>query len=388
MGSKIVSYFGKNKTAVFLVLLQLIGFSLITFLGLRVSRVRTEAYALITNPPTDTCNIIEVSVSEPTSCPKITSGGKNQVSSYKALYTLKNVTGAAHTVRVTKRSDYCTEPFGQSQPIFGQPGCWSNTNSNTDNINLVPGQSIDIPIERSSLSGQACGSFQTDIFIAAVDGNTACHSRNGQGTANAATVCQTGIVCTNPTLTPTPTATPTPSITPTPTLTPSVTPTPTSTTTPIPGPTQTPQPPSSGGGGNPGAPAGCTAGDRIVWAPTIILQQRDAQDPHTLHLKWTTVRDGLHTYWLEWGTDGVNWPWKQVVQGESTDLHNLPSSTIWTRVAGYDCVIGPFSGQQPQVLGTQTPPQLPKTGASFVGLLLVVLGMSGTGFYLFRRFQI
>ncbi|KKT77939.1 MAG: PKD domain containing protein [Microgenomates group bacterium GW2011_GWB1_44_8] len=375
---KINQYQGKNKLqtkrgrfsvkALTLLLgLQVMGLAVLTFLGLKIFNIQTNAYTITTEPPTDTCNTVQVSVQEPTTCLRLTNTGTNKVSTYKTIYHLKNITDKAHTYKIGRMSNYCTEPYGQTQPGLNGPGCWSNLDSSLQDVSLGPWQSGDVTIERSSASGQACGSFQTDIFLVAVDGDTACHSRNGQQTAIAAGVCQTGIAC----VAPTPTATPTP--TPTPTLTP--TPTPTATPTPGPGVT--------------GSCVGLSVSPSEGTVPLSV----------TFTGSGTDSSGNIQQYEFNFG-DGSNGQ-PQIIQQTSTQathVFNNPGSFV-TSVRIKDSrgnwVGDPNSCQKtvtvkakPQVIGATAPPVLPKAGASPIGLLLLATATSTGGLYLFRRFRV
>lgn len=72
------------------------------------------------------------------------------------------------------------------------------------------------------------------------------------------------------------------------------------------------------------------------WAPTLTF---DGKEFH-----WTTVKDGLHTYWMDYGPTKDKLPYSVVVNGESFRPKVEWKGQTWARVAGDDqgCV-GPFS---------------------------------------------
>lgn len=242
----------KPLVAVLILLLLISGIGAGIYGVNRTQELRKKAYTLITNPATDICGLIRVTVAESPNCPLLTNDihatniGQNVVSTYTSTFTLTNITNQSHTVHYIKNSNYCTEPLGQSQPGAGQLVCWDNGTSEPVDVTLAPNQTVTIHVSRSSTSGQACGSFQTDLGITSVDGNTNCRSQQDANQPSASGLCQTGITCstTTPTGTPTNTPTGTPTITPTPTgtVTPTQTATPTPTRTPTPTPTLTPTP--------------------------------------------------------------------------------------------------------------------------------------------------
>jgi hypothetical protein len=147
--------------------------------------------------------------------------------------------------------------------------------------------------------------------------------------------------------------------TPTPTLTPTVTPTATPVPTEepcfelqgevvVPCEEETPEPSATpeqtpevtkgfAPSGAPQAPL-CVA---PVWPPTVAY---DGQKGTTFSYHWTTVKEGLHTYWVDFGPTKDWLPYSMVVHGESVSITMYGWSTNWMRVAGYDTGCrGPFS---------------------------------------------
>lgn len=158
----------------------------------------------------DTCNTIEVT-SQDTGCPSLPDQtGTNNVTNYVTHYTIKNITDQQHIVKIRKHSNYCTEPYGYSVPGASILVCESNPINEDTTITLEAGASTDFTIERASPSGMSCGSYQTDLGIISVDGDTSCNG--GVGDPYDVTglisfgVCQTGTECTTATPTPNPTA--------------------------------------------------------------------------------------------------------------------------------------------------------------------------------------
>lgn len=153
-----------------------------------------------------------------------------------------------------------------------------------------------------------------------------------------------------PSTTPTPTASPT--VTPTATPEATLTPTPTSTpcgewneeeepcetSTPIPVETPRPEVPLTPAGAP--ALANCTA---PLWAPTVTY---DGQKGDTFTYHWTTVENGLHDYWIDWGATPTSLPYSMIVHEEKVSITMFGGlHTNWIRVAGYKepgCR-GPFS---------------------------------------------
>jgi hypothetical protein len=69
-----------------------------------------------------------------------------------------------------------------------------------------------------------------------------------------------------------------------------------------------------------------------IYAPTVTYL---GQEGHTFTYRWTTVRDGLHTYWVNYGSSPDNLPFSVVVQGEEFSI-TQEADTNWIQVAGYD----------------------------------------------------
>ncbi len=163
----------------------------------------------------DTCNKLTVTLAETPqcrqlACPNGVPESTVQTSNYSVLYTISSNDNQAHTIKYGKNTNFCEAACGQfSNPIH--PDCNDNAEV-TDNIDgtVSPGTPLLVTLSRASPSGLVCGSFQTDLWIHSIDGNTSCHytfPNEGAGS-----VCQTGITCPTPTTPATPSATLTPTI--------------------------------------------------------------------------------------------------------------------------------------------------------------------------------
>lgn len=222
--------------------------------------------------PNDTCNLLKITFAESPTCNRLSCPGgvpesKNNVSTTNVIYQVESNDGQPHEIDYGKASNYCLETCGQlDKAAF--PVCWDNgVTEDHLKATVQPGSPLQVGVSRSSSSGQACGSYQTDFWIWKIDNRSECYYawRIDGNTIypGASTVCQTGEVCVTvspsptpitPSFTPTPTpsvptvtATPTPTTYPSDTPTPTRTPTPTQTPTPTEGLTATPTPTSTPG---------------------------------------------------------------------------------------------------------------------------------------------
>lgn len=73
-----------------------------------------------------------------------------------------------------------------------------------------------------------------------------------------------------------------------------------------------------------------------IYAPTLSFNGKE--------FGWTTVKDNLHTYWMNYGPTKDSLPYSVIVQGENFKPNVEWKGQIWAQVAGYDngC-LGPFS---------------------------------------------
>lgn len=242
----------KKLFAALALLLLLIAIPLLLFVIRQQQDLRQRADTTKPAGNTDTCGLIQINVSESPICPAVAtvSGGtfvpktpaqSNNVVSYTTTYTLRNTDTQTHNVKYQKQSYYCTTPYGvPGKDLVSQeeyPYCIDNPKIDEITVAIEPGQTITVPVTVSSPTNSACGAFQTDFNILAVDGNNSCiyegESPNGEnGGGGASGFCMTGVSCSaTPTASPSaslsPTATPTPTRTITPTASPSATLTPT-----------------------------------------------------------------------------------------------------------------------------------------------------------------
>lgn len=115
--------------------------------------------------------------------------------------SLKNNDTVARKVTYGTLENFCPEPRGNYfKTSDGQefPVCSQNAVYTTKEITLQPGQSQVVSFTTSSTAGEACGSYQNDFFIRAVDDNVSCelsapHNRFGLNSG-----CHTGIQCKTP----------------------------------------------------------------------------------------------------------------------------------------------------------------------------------------------
>lgn len=135
--------------------------------------IRSKAY---TSPSGSACGLVNVVVSEQ-SCPSAT---------YSTTYTLSSLDGKVHSVYYLKRTDYCLEPQGEPKP-GGGVWCTQGNQDSYQTVTVPASGSVVVTISRSSTSGQACGSFQLDLEIQTIDGQSCKASFWG--------FCPTGATC-------------------------------------------------------------------------------------------------------------------------------------------------------------------------------------------------
>lgn len=255
-------------------LILLITIPLVLFVVKQSQDTRQKASTTQPAGNTDSCGLIQVTVSESPVCPRVAdvSGGSilpkdppqtNSVSSYTTTYILRNTDTQKHAVKYQKTSYYCTSAYGVAGKdlVSGEeyPYCVDNPTTNDITVDIDPGGTKTIQVTAPSPQNQVCGTYQTDFTIVAVDGNASCiyqgpHPGQAQGaSAGASGFCQTGISCDSllpsptatPSATPTPTIDLTPSATPTLVASPSATPVASASATPTPTGTLTPTPTGS-----------------------------------------------------------------------------------------------------------------------------------------------
>jgi hypothetical protein len=143
----------------------------------------------------DPCDIIKITAEDSGVCPKLDNKGTNNVSTYKTTFTIKNTTNKQHVLNIEKKSNYCLEPYGQWSDAVSTNICGSNPESNTTDITLEANETQTVEITRSSISGASCGSYQTDLSLNSIDGDTKCSGDVGMGNLASWGICQTGTAC-------------------------------------------------------------------------------------------------------------------------------------------------------------------------------------------------
>lgn len=156
---------------------------------------------------TDSCNRIRVTTSESPSCPRLTwndpgacrdvSGGAiNNLNNYSVTFTINSNDGGAHTVGYSTATNFCDDKF-LSSGFGGYCSCTNNAIHTPGTISIPAGGSRSVTVNRANPYGQACGSYQFDIWIDSVDGNNGCNLGNA-GITGVSGVCETGRTCIPP----------------------------------------------------------------------------------------------------------------------------------------------------------------------------------------------
>ncbi|MFW5703438.1 MAG: hypothetical protein ACOCXQ_01250 [Patescibacteria group bacterium] len=124
-------------------------------------------------------------------------------------FIIENKDSVAHEVTYSKLTFVCPEPLGTAHTMdTGEqfPVCIGNGTKVVETVTVPAGGKHIFEFRRDSHYEAACGSFQNDVEVIAIDGNTFCdfpapHDRVGIGGGQ----CHTGIDCTTaPTITPRP----------------------------------------------------------------------------------------------------------------------------------------------------------------------------------------
>ena len=179
---------------------------------------KPAAYTGTLSPATDSCKRVKIEVVESPNCPQLSKtgsqtcpvsvGAKNNVTSYQTTYKITSNDGQTHTITYRTSNNFCNSACGTYYDKFGGIYSCSETPINSEAITQsVP---YDIVISRDSPTGQACGTYQQDIWIDSVDGSTSCNFKTADGNVGAWGMCQTGVNCPGPTASPTPTSVATP----------------------------------------------------------------------------------------------------------------------------------------------------------------------------------
>ena len=168
----------------------------------------------------DPCGFIQITASESPACKRLANAldasgnpispvtGTNEVAEYSTTFTLKNLSNQTRTVAYKKMGFFCDEPYGQ--PTSDNQGGYrphfiSNPEISDETITLAPGEEKNITVVKRNQSAAKCGtfqndivygSFQTDLNIVSVDGNTSCAlpstEAQARGSVAAWGLCQTG----------------------------------------------------------------------------------------------------------------------------------------------------------------------------------------------------
>lgn len=164
---------------------------------------------------TDPCGFVEISTQEIPSCRAVNaidSEGKPldtnlqpfETTRYETRFSFRNITDQTLEIEYRSLGFFCEEPWGQTQlqqedgSFF--PTCASNEQRVVDTISVPEGQSRSITVVTNSPYSQACGSFQNDVQILSINGDTSCAlpvDPNGAGRTNVAAGgrCMTGLEC-------------------------------------------------------------------------------------------------------------------------------------------------------------------------------------------------
>lgn len=174
---------------------------------------QAQALTVINTPQgaTDTCGRVTITPIEPFVCPSMVdatctpkSATKVNVNSYTVHFDIKSRDGNSHTVTYKTYSNFCNN--GYFVPGAGTCVCIDNEITTTKTGTVDPNGVLRATITRSSPTGQACGSYQSDFGIESIDGDPNCNFKDSYG-VGAAGICQTGNTCNGavyPTMTPTP----------------------------------------------------------------------------------------------------------------------------------------------------------------------------------------
>ncbi|MBI2051195.1 hypothetical protein HYT33_00330 [Candidatus Roizmanbacteria bacterium] len=235
----------KTWFLVALAIVLLVGIGVGVYL-IRQQQILQERAAIFAPRERDSCNLVGIKVEEIPACPRLskqqngvlvppqTPDQTNNVATYKTTYRITNITSQPHVVSYKKFGFFCTKPYGT---------CNENGQIVEDTVTIEAEQSFDVVVDLTNPTGSACGTFQTDFLIFAIDGNNSCVFQGKKpGSIGAAGLCETGIPCPEIPPTATPSATPTETVTPTSTPSATVTLTTTPTNTPTPTGTRTPTP--------------------------------------------------------------------------------------------------------------------------------------------------
>lgn len=126
---------------------------------------------------------------------------KQPTKTYTMVFGIENTDSVPHEVTYRKLGLFCPEPYGQvvNLTINGQQRasivCVGNADTAIETVTIQPGQTHTVNVTKTAYMSAACGSFQNDLELLAVDNNTTCdlpspHDRYGIGGG-----CYTGTSC-------------------------------------------------------------------------------------------------------------------------------------------------------------------------------------------------
>ena len=178
-------------------------------LGDMPQKARAEIYyaSALGYRQTDSCNRVRITANESPSCPRLTwndpgacrdttGGAINNVSNFSMTFTVSSNDGGAHTINYETATNFCDNKhlnFG----FGGYCSCTNNAIHTPASTSIPAGGSRTITVNRANPYGQACGSYQFDLWIDSVDGNNGCNFGN-VGITGISGVCETGRTCIPP----------------------------------------------------------------------------------------------------------------------------------------------------------------------------------------------
>ena len=126
---------------------------------------------------------------------------KQPTKTYQMVFGIENTDSVAHEVTYRRLAFFCPEPYGQVSNLIinGQPRasviCVGDPETVIETVTIQPGQTHTVTVTKTAYMSAACGSFQNDLELIAVDGNITCdlpspHDRYGIGGG-----CYTGTSC-------------------------------------------------------------------------------------------------------------------------------------------------------------------------------------------------
>jgi hypothetical protein len=204
-----------------LVLFLLTGFSIYLFNNLNQESQTTQTRAsegggaIAVSCKNQQVNIqVSVVSQDPAACEMITqarngklepiAGKENQKTPTRAFsmtVNLKNNDTVARKITYWTLENVCPEPAGTyfKSPAGREfPVCTQNARIATKDITLQPGQSQLVTITSTSYAQTACGSYQNDFGIVAIDNDINCGLAAPYDVYGVGRQCHTGVQCTEP----------------------------------------------------------------------------------------------------------------------------------------------------------------------------------------------